>query len=211
MATNQRQYRVATTRSQRPPSRPLARRTERQLVNDDKAEDPSGGDSDDHYRRHPQINSNSAPTSVENTSTSLPSAARQVALSCLIPFPTLTTQLRHTFPRQCGLSVSSDAKSDEHMQRHSRGWSSSSRSSFVASSTSSLSSVQASAESSASSSPSCHHTRHARRCSHRHLRRHYWYHHYHRCYGYSHRESHSPTPFVSCAPPPHNRIISKIR
>ena len=114
-------------------------------------------------------------------------------------------------PRQCGLSVSSDAKSDEHMQRHSRGWSSSSRSSFVASSTSSLSSVQASAESSASSSPSCHHTRHARRCSHRHLRRHYWYHHYHRCYGYSHRESHTPMPFVSCAPPPHNRIISKIR
>ena len=57
-ATNQHQYRVATTRSQRPPSRPLARRTEHQLVNDDKAEDPSGGDSDDHHRRHPQINSN---------------------------------------------------------------------------------------------------------------------------------------------------------
>ena len=57
-ATNRRQHRVATTRSQQPPSRPLTRRTERQLVEDEDAEDRSGDDSDDHRRRHPRINSN---------------------------------------------------------------------------------------------------------------------------------------------------------
>ena len=57
-ATKQRQYQVATTRSQRPPSRPLTRRTEHQLVNDDEAEDASGGNSDDHRRHYPRINSN---------------------------------------------------------------------------------------------------------------------------------------------------------
>ena len=210
-ATNRRQHRVATTRSQQLPSRPLTRRTERQLVEDEDAEDPSVDDSDDHRRRHPRINSNGhqrLPRTRRRHGQAQPDRSPRLARS---RSPHRRRNRATRSPRQRGLSVSSDAERDEHRQRHSRGSSSSSRSSSLSSSTSSLPSVQASASSSASSSPSCHHTRHARRRAHRHLRRHHRYHHYHRRYGYSHRESHSPTPFVSCAPPPHNRIISKIR
>ena len=103
--------------------------------------------------------------------------------------------------RQRGLSASSDTESGEHRPRHSRG-ASSSRSSSLSSSTSSLSSVQSSVRSSASSSPSW---------IHRPPSRHHRRHHHHRRHGHSQWESHSPTPFVSCAPPPHNRIISKIK
>ena len=91
--------RVATTTSQQPPSRPLTRRTERQLVEDEDAEDPSGDDSDDYRRRHPRINSNGHQrlprTRRRHGQAQL---ARQVAPSRPILFPTPTTQLRHTVP-----------------------------------------------------------------------------------------------------------------
>ena len=198
---NRHQGRAATTTSQQPPS---TRRTERQLANDDEAVDSSGDDSDDHRRRPPPTNSNGHQR---------PSRTRRRLTRSRSPH-----QRRHGTTRslrQRGLSVSSDTESGEHRPRHRRE-SSSSRSSSLSSSTS-LSSVQSSARSSASSSPSWNHRHPSRRCSHRHLRgqhrrhHHNRRHHHHRRHGHSQRESHSPTPFVSCAPPPHNRIISKIR
>ena len=202
---NRHQGRVATTTSQQPP---LTRRTEHQLANDDEAVDSSGDESDDHRRRPPPTNSNGHQ---RPSRTHRRRSQTQPDRSPSLTRSRSPHQRRHGATRslrQRGLSASSDTESGEHRPRHSRG-ASSSRSSSLSSSTSSLSSVQSSVRSSASSSPSWNHRPPSRRRSRRHLRGHHRRHHHHRRHGHSQRESHSPTPFVSCAPPPHNRIINK--
>ena len=204
---NRHQGRAATTTSQQPP---LTRRTEHQLANDDEAVDSSGDESDDHRRRPPPTNSNGHQ---RPSRTHRRRSQTQPDRSPRLTRSRSPHQRRHGATRslrQRGLSASSDTESGEHRPRHSRG-ASSSRSSSLSSSTSSLSSVQSSVRSSASSSPSWNHRPPSRRRSRRHLRGHHRRHHHHRRHGHSQWESHSPTPFVCCAPPPHNRIISKIR